>query len=282
MRRAGLTAATGGLAVLALSGCSAETVAEWKRIGMPEPASDRAHNVLSLWQGTWIAALAVGALVWGLIIWSIIAYRKRDESIPRQTRYHVPIETLFTVVPFIIIAVLFFFTVRDQNAILHVDKENPPKYQITAVGQQWAWTFNYLEEGQDPSEAVWETGTPEQPATLYLPVGERVGVTLTTPDVVHSFFVPAFLFKMDVIPGKANYFEFTPTKEGVYEGRCAELCGTYHARMLFTVHVVSEEEYARHLEELEAQGQTGMAEGAKIQQEGLESGAGKADKEAVR
>lgn len=263
--------ALAAVALLLGSGCSAQTTAEWKRVGMPEPATDRADHALSLWQGTWIAALAVGVLVWGLIIWSVIAYRKRSEAIPPQTRYHVPIETLFTVVPFIIIAVLFFFTVRDQNAILHTDKENPPAHQISVVGQQWAWTFNYTEEGQPEDEGVWETGTPSNLPTLYLPVGEPVGVTLTTPDVIHSFFVPAFLFKMDVIPGKPNYFEFTPTKEGVFDGKCAELCGAYHSRMLFKVHVVSQAEYDAHLADLRERGQTGQAEGAELEQPGREA-----------
>ncbi|GAB3418875.1 cytochrome c oxidase subunit II [Flindersiella endophytica] len=259
------------VALLLGSGCSAQSAAEWKRVGMPEPATDRADHALSLWQGTWIAALAVGVLVWGLIIWSVIAYRKRSEAVPAQTRYHVPIETLFTVVPFIIIAVLFFFTVRDQNAILHVDKTNPPTYQVNAVGQQWAWTFNYTEKGQPKEEGTWETGTPADLPTLYLPVDERVGVTLTTPDVIHSFFVPAFLFKMDVIPGKPNYFEFTPTKEGVFDGKCAELCGAYHSRMLFEVHVVSKAEYQQHLADLKERGQTGQAEGAPWVQPGHEN-----------
>lgn len=239
---------------------------------MPEPASDRADHVLGLWQGTWIAALVVGIIVWGLIVWAVIAYRKRSEAIPEQTRYHVPIETLFTVVPFIIIAVLFFFTVRDQNAILDVDEDNPPGHAINVVGQQWSWTFNYAERG-DPDSKVWETGTPEDLPTLYLPKGERVGIELTSPDTIHSFFVPAFLFKMDVMPGKPNYFEFTATKEGVFDGKCAELCGTYHSRMLFEVHVVSPEEYDQHLEELKAEGQTGEATGGAQadSQAGLES-----------
>lgn len=242
---------------------------------MPVPASDRADHVLGLWQGTWIAALAVGIVVWGLIVWAVIAYRKKSEAIPPQTRYHVPIETLFTVVPFIIVAVLFFFTVRDQNAILEVDKENPPDHVVNVVGQQWSWTFNYAESG-DSDTKVWESGTPEKLPTLYLPKGERVGIELTSPDTIHSFFVPAFLFKMDVMPGKPNYYEFTATKEGTYDGKCAELCGTYHSRMLFEVRVVSPAEYDAHLEELAAKGQTGKATGGIVSdtQQGLVSGEG--------
>jgi cytochrome c oxidase subunit II len=255
LRRIG-AASVLGLVVVVASGCSAADIDTWKRGGLPAPASDRATHVLSLWQGAWIAALVVGVIVWGLIVWAVIAYRRRDDSIPPQTRYHLPIEILYSAVPFVIIAVLFFFTVRDQNAILETDPDKPPTNTINVIGQQWGWTFNYL-DNPEIGETVWETGTPERNAHLYLPVGETVGFRLNSPDVIHSFFVPAFLFKLDVIPGKENYFELTPTKEGTYAGKCAELCGTYHARMLFTVHVVSKQEYIAHLERLEARGQTG-------------------------
>ncbi|GAA2757181.1 cytochrome c oxidase subunit II [Actinopolymorpha rutila] len=260
-----------GIALLVVSGCSTEQLDTWKRGGMPPPASDRATHTLSLWQGAWIAALAVGVLVWGLIIWAVIAYRRRDDSVPPQVRYHLPIEILYSAVPFVIIAVLFFFTVRDQNAILKVDKNDPPTNVVNVVGQQWSWTFNY--ENAPGVGTVWETGNPEHLPTLYLPVGEKVGFKLNSPDVVHSFFIPAFLFKMDVFPGKTNYFELTPTKEGEFAGKCAELCGVYHSRMLFTVHVVSQEKYAAHLRQLKAKGQTGLNLGgaAARTQQGLQT-----------
>lgn len=257
--------------MLGLAGCSTAELEQWERLGMPEPVTDRAVHILSLWQGSWIAALAVGVLVWGLILWAVWAYRKKDDSIPAQTRYHLPLEILYTFVPFVIIAVLFVFTLRSQNAVLDVDEDEPPAEVIEVVGQQWSWTFNYL-DATSSGEAVWEAGTPSELPTLYLPVDEKVGIRLSSPDVVHSFFVPAFLFKMDVLPGQENYFEFTPTKEGEYAGKCAELCGAYHSRMLFTVHVVSREEYDAHLAELEAAGQTGKAVGGAnaTTQKGLE------------
>ncbi|WP_157180726.1 cytochrome c oxidase subunit II [Actinopolymorpha alba] len=266
-------ASLAGFVVLLASGCSAQELDTWKRVGMPPPASDRATHTLSLWQGAWIAALAVGVLVWGLIIWAVIAYRRRDDSVPPQTRYHLPIEILYSAVPFVIIAVLFYFTIRDQNAILKVDKEHPPANVVNVIGQQWSWTFNYL-ENPEVGTTVWETGTPGELPTLYLPVGEKVGFKLNSPDVIHSFFVPAFLFKLDVIPGKENYFELTPTKEGEFAGKCAELCGVLHSRMLFTVHVVSKQEYIAHLRELKAKGQTGEVTGGahSTTQQGLESG----------
>ena len=92
---------------------------------------------------------------------------------------------------------------------------------------------------------------------MYLPVGQRVRLELESRDVIHSFWVPAFLYKEDMIPGRHNVYEFTPQMEGTYQGKCAELCGEYHSEMLFQVQVVSEQEYAEQMALLEDRGQTG-------------------------
>jgi cytochrome c oxidase subunit II len=237
-----------GLVLAAATGCSSQ---ELPNLGMPDPITDHGSRILSLWQGSWVAALAVGALVWGLIIWTVIFHRRsrHGTELPPQTRYNVPIEVLYTVVPFIIIAVLFYFTVRDENAILKVS--DTPDETINVVGRQWSWTFNYV-DGE-----VWEAGTPGRRPTLYLPKDRKVRFELTSPDVIHSFWVPSFLFKLDIVPGRINRFELTPTKEGEFAGKCAELCGVDHSRMLFNVKVVSQEAYDAHLAELKAKGQTG-------------------------
>ena len=114
-------------------------------------------------------------------------------------------------------------------------------------------------EAGNPSvgAVVHQVGTIDKIPDLYLPVNKPVRFNLTSADVIHSFWVPAFYFKLDVIPGHPNSFDVTPDKEGVYSGKCAELCGTYHAAMLFTVHVVSEQESLAYLNSLKAAGQTG-------------------------
>ena len=94
--------------------------------------------------------------------------------------------------------------------------------------------------------------------TLYLPVDETVRFELTSPDVIHSFWIVPFLMKMDVIPGRTNQFELTPTQLGTFKGKCAELCGVDHSRMLFEVKVVTPEEYAQHQIDLRARGQVGL------------------------
>ena len=220
-------------------------------------ASDRTVYTHHLWIGAWIAAFGVGALVWGMIFWCVIRYRRRKQGIPRQIRYNLPIEILYTVTPFIMIGVLFYFTVLTQDKVQA--KVAKPQHQITVVAQKWNWSFNYQEaDNPDVGKAVWEAGTIEHPANLYLPVGETVRFNLKSVDVIHSFWVPAFYEKLDVIPGRRASIDLTPTKEGVFAGKCAELCGTYHSAMLFNVHIVSHDEYVAHLKELAAKGQTGQ------------------------
>lgn len=237
------------VATAALSGCAGATAEQWGRAGLPEPATDQTPLVGDLWVGTWIAALAVGLIVWGLILFAAWAYRKRNEDVPRQTRFNVPIEFLYTVAPFAVIAALFYHTVINQNELL--DQSEDPDLTVSVIGQQWSWTFNYVDDD------VYDIGTPADRPTLVLPVDQTVRFVLHSPDVVHSFWIPQFYMKMDVIPGRQNSFQLTPNREGSYAGKCAEFCGVYHSRMLFNVEVVSEEEYQQHVDELRAQGQTG-------------------------
>jgi cytochrome c oxidase subunit II len=268
-----------GLAVLLvsssllLSGC---TEADWdqiKRLAQPESASDRADPMFDLWIGGWIAAFAVGFLVWGLIGWCIVRYRRRsDDDVPTQTEYHLPLEVLYTIAPLIIVAVFFFHSVQTQDKVQAVIEN--PDHEVVVVGEKWAWTFNYVEEPSVGDQTVYDVGTPDQFSELWLPVDESVTFTLHSPDVIHSFWVPEFLYKLDVIPGQENRFSLTPTREGVFQGRCAELCGVYHSRMLFELHIVSLEEYEQHLAELEDKGQVGLTTGGNYADEvaGLEGG----------
>jgi cytochrome c oxidase subunit 2 len=212
----------------------------------------------------------------------------------------MPIEALYTVVPLIIVSVLFYFTARDESKLLKL--EDKPAHTINVVGFQWSWGFNYVEDvkGSNKEDAktskdldaipkrfrddfpanaggVYDVGTPgdrnpqngNPGPTLWLPKGEKVRFVLTSRDVIHSFWVVPFLMKQDVIPGHTNAFEVTPNKEGTFMGKCAELCGVDHSRMLFNVKVVSPERYQKHLEELAEKNQTGYIP-AGIEQTGHE------------
>ncbi len=246
---------------LVLGACSTVDKRQISRLGMPTAATDRAPHTYHLWQGAWLAAILVGILVWGLIIYAAIRFRRRsDDEVPVQVRYNLPIEILYTIAPIVMVVVFFFFTVQTQNAVLAQTKN--PDHTIQVVGEQWSWTFNYVEDNALNGATVHESGNPSYEPTLVLPVNQTVEVHLSSPDVIHSFWVPAFLMKMDVVPGRDNHFSFTPTREGTYDGRCAELCGTYHSRMLFKVRIVSDSAYAAYLKQLQATGNTGLSLGA--------------------
>ncbi len=247
------SAALAAVGLLTLSACASD---DMPTFAMPvRGATDQAPRILSLWQGSWIAALAVGVIVWGLIVWAIVAFRRRsgETDLPPQTRYNLPIEVFYTAVPFIIIAVFFYFTARDEDLILRTSAN--PDHKIVVTGVQWAWQFTYASDG-----GAMTTGTPGKPPTLVLPEGESVKFLLDSDDVIHSFWVPAFLFKLDVIPGQRNTFEITPTKQGEFKGKCAELCGQDHARMLFNVKVMSPSEFDTYVADLKERNESGSAQ----------------------
>jgi cytochrome c oxidase subunit 2 len=259
----------GLMSLLVLTGCSEETTEQWKRLGLPEPGSDRSEYIGDLWIGSWIAAGIVGVFVWGLIIWSVVHYRRRSEDqLPTQVRYNLPIEVLYTIAPVIAVCVLFFFTVEAQNNVL--EKVDNPDHEVVVTAQQWSWTFNYV--GEDVGD-VYDRGTPAEIPELWLVEDESVNFTLHAPDVIHSFWVPSFYFKLDAIPGRDNTFSMTPTTAGEFAGHCAELCGFAHARMIFTVIVTDRASFEEHMQELSDAGQTGILLGGRDSDtvEGLET-----------
>jgi cytochrome c oxidase subunit 2 len=172
--------------------------------------------------------------------------------VPVQTRYNLPLEIFYTVAPVIMVIVFFVHTVDTQNAVL--DDKGEPDHVVYVVGQQWQWTFNYTGEDAVGGKNVYEAGTASHIPTLVLPVGETTQFELRSPDVIHDFGVPGFLMRMDVVPGRKNHYRITPTAIGDYRGKCYELCGVYHSRMLFNVKVVSPGDFQTYLEDLEAAG----------------------------
>jgi cytochrome c oxidase subunit II len=249
----------GALAItLTASGCTAN---EAFFMDLPDPATKEGSIIQNLWQGSWIAAWAVGIVTWGLMLWAAFAYRRRHrDQVPEQTKYNIPIEILYTIVPLIMILGLFWFTAKDQSEILAVS--NDQDQTVNVVAYRWNWGFNYLDED------AYAIGSPNDPALLVLPVNEKIRFELTSPDVIHSFWVPSFLFKMDVIPGKTNVFELTPDKVGTYAGKCAELCGVDHARMLFNVKVVERAEFDQYIADLKAKGQSGLLDTGRSNDDG--------------
>lgn len=245
---------------LLLSGCSPVGDNDLKRLALPVAASDRTDPIWDLWLGAWIAVLVIFVLVFGLIVYASVRFRRRhDDEVPVQTRYNLPLEALYTIAPIVIVAVFFFHTVTSQNEVL--ERVDNPDHTIEVVGSKWQWAFNYLDEDATQGQDVFDVGTPADPTELWLPLGESVRFDLKSPDVIHSFWIPEFYFKMDVVPGRVNSFDLTPTREGTFTGRCAELCGLYHSRMIFKVNVVSPAEYEAHLADLVERGQVGAPAG---------------------
>ena len=240
--------ALGALAT-SLAGCSTEQL---PALGFPRGVTDINDRSHFLWQGAWIAAFIVGAFTAILILWAAFRYRAKrrvsvngasgTEPLPEQVSYHMPLEVMYTVIPFIIVAVLFYFTARDQSAITKISPAGVAVHEIDVNAIQWAWQFTYP-DAKDKTV----TGTPENLPTLYLPLGERVRINLTASDVVHSIWIPAFMMQMQALPYVKNQFEFTAQKEGTYPGFCNMHCGRNHSQMRFTVKVVSPTEYQNYV-----------------------------------
>lgn len=259
-KRAGAGLGLGALALL-LTGCTRE---QWEVGFLPvesKGATDHTDAIIALWNGGWIAALIVGVITWALIIWCVIAYRRKktDRGLPVQLKYNMPIEIFYTAVPLVLVLAFFFQTVRVQADI---DEPKTADTVIEVVGKQWSWDFNYVTDDVYYSGVQANLDGTEEPGeaapTLYLPEGEQLEIKLRSRDVVHSFWVPAFLQKRDMIPGRETSIYLTPEKSSEYVGKCAELCGEYHSEMLFNVRVVPPAEYDAYIESLREQGNTGQ------------------------
>jgi cytochrome c oxidase subunit 2 len=224
----------------------------WPQNGITE----QSKRMYDLWIGSVVAALAVGFFVWGLIFWCVVRYRKRGQELPVQTRFNLPIEVLYTVMPFLVIAVLFYYTAVVQTDVNRVSKN--PDVTVEVVAFKWNWQFNYrsgpTEPGAPEAQTVASTvGNSNLIPILVLPVGRTVRIEEHAKDVIHSFWVPELLFKRDVFPGSIrNEFQITVVEEGRYVGRCAELCGTYHSMMNFELRTVSPERFQQYVEALKS------------------------------
>ena len=217
------------VAVAALAGCGLVDHAGERG------ASDQGRDIFDLWQGSVIAALVVGGIVWALIGWAVFRYRRRSDEVPTQRQYIVPLEVVYTGVPILIVAVLFALSYRTQRDVDALSSD--PDLVIEVDGFQWQWQFHYVEED------ITVTGLPDDPPVMVLPVDTTVRLVLTSNDVIHSFYVPDFLFKRDVIPGVKNKVDVDVTDVGRYTGRCAEFCGLDHSKMTFEVEAVTMDEF---------------------------------------
>jgi cytochrome c oxidase subunit II len=217
------------LVVLALTACDTT-------FGQKSGVTKQSHGMSDLWRAGMTTAIVIGALVVSLIIWCVLRYARRGrDDIPTQRQYIIPLEIVYTAIPIVIVLVFFGFSWAVQDNVDALKAH--PDVTVDVQGFQWQWRFHYREAN------VTVVGIPDQTPVMVLPQGETVRLRLTSRDVIHSFYVPAFLFKRDVIPGINNQFDITPEKQGTFRGYCAEFCGLDHARMTFAVRVLSPSGY---------------------------------------
>ncbi|MEQ3550260.1 cytochrome c oxidase subunit II [Pseudonocardia nematodicida] len=254
--RAAKLGLVGLLAVPALAGCSVEEVI---RFGWPVGVTPEAEAMRNLWTWSAIASLVVGVITWGAMFWAMIFHRKRkddDGTLPRQTQYNLPVELVFTAIPTVIVAVLFGFTLNVQNYVTKDEASagGPADLQVEIVGFQWNWEFLYPGEAGPDGRPVSTLGTSDTIPIMVVPTDRSIEFTQMSPDVIHSFYVPEFLFKRDVFPfpernEQDNQFVIDRIEQqGAFVGRCAELCGTYHSQMNFEVRALEPALFDRYIQ----------------------------------
>ncbi len=201
-----------------------------------QPVSQQGQYVFDFYPVIFWIAVGVFILVEGLLLWIVLRYRRRptDTELPTQTHGHSGLEIIWTLIPAIIVTALFAFTVDTLGKVETANTPGDnPQLTIDVTGFQWQWTFEYKEQG------IKLTGVGREGPTMALPVGEKVRIRLHATDVIHSFYVPQFLYKKDAIPGRVNEFDVIVQQIGTYAGQCAEFCGLGHADMHFKVQAMT-------------------------------------------
>ena len=197
----------------------------------PVTTAGQATYDLYLWVA--LIAIIVFVLVEGLLLIITLRFRRKkdDDTLPKQTHGNNFLEVFWTLIPALVVTVLFVAVVSTLNT--EDATAANPAVTVDVTGFQWQWTFEYQAQG------IKETGSGKDGPVMGLPVNEIVHIRLHAADVIHSFYVPQSLFKKDVVPGRTNEFDWQFNQIGTFAGQCAEFCGIGHADMHFTVQVMS-------------------------------------------
>lgn len=225
------------------------------QIGFQEPATPVMESIVSFHNLVQYIITAIVLLVLALLVTVVVRFNARANPVPSRTTHNAVIEVAWTLVPVLILLVIAVPSFR-----LLFQELNIPQADLTvkATGKQWFWTYTYPDNGKIEFDSLMLTDKdrkPDQPRllatdnALVVPVNKVVRVLTTGADVIHSWAVPSFGFKIDAIPGRLNESWFKAMHEGVYYGQCSELCGKDHAFMPIEVRVVSEQAFAAWLEE---------------------------------
>ena len=218
----------------------------------PEPKTEEAKSVFTLYNIVFAMGTVVFVLVEGFILYSVVRYRRRDDRLPAQIHGNTLVEIIWTAIPTVIVFILFVLSISTLATVeARSDPAKTPGVDIEVDGFQWQWEFHYIDSDQDDQNDVHVIGQATSPAVMVVPVGEPIRLTLKSRDVIHSFYVPQFLIKRDLIPEpegqELNHLEFVVSEAGTYGGQCAEFCGDFHAKMTFSVEAVSRADYEKWL-----------------------------------
>jgi cytochrome c oxidase subunit 2 len=213
------------------------------RSPLDPPITEQADTIEDVWALFLWLGLGVLSMVVVLVFWVILRYRRRSAEMPRQNHVNIPIELAYTIVPFLVVIGLLAITFVTVQAI----DENPddPDLVVHVTAYQWSWEFEYPDAGVTIVDDS-DTADP----VLVLPADSAVRFDLESVDVVHSFWLTAFRFKRDMIPGSPSSFtvDIGPTTGSFPNaGVCAEYCGLDHAYMRFGVEVLSADDFAAWL-----------------------------------
>jgi cytochrome c oxidase subunit 2 len=213
--------------LLLATGCSA---------GAPTK-TEQGQEFRDLWSIFLVIAVLVVALIWGLVLWCIVRYRRRpdDDGLPNQGGDRPKLELTYTIIPLLVVAVLFTLSVVAERRVS--DPSDEPDLLVDVEAYRWDWRFTYTDAD------VQVVGTDDEVPVLVLPVDRTIRFELRTADVIHSFWVPEFGTKQDMIPKVENHIDITITDPGTWTGRCAEYCGLDHADMRFEVRAVPADEF---------------------------------------
>jgi cytochrome c oxidase subunit 2 len=198
----------------------------------PPAASSIADDVDKLYFVLTGITLFFTVLIFSIIFYFMIKYRRRsDDEIPEATHTPMALELTWTIIPSLICVVLFVWASE-----LYVRNSRPPdaSTEIFVIGKQWMWHLQHPEGPREINE-------------LHVPVGVPVKLTMTSQDVIHDFYIPAFRVKKDVLPGRYSSIWFEPTEVGTFHLFCAQYCGTNHSEMIGWVYVMSPKDYAAWL-----------------------------------
>ena len=217
---------------------------------LPDAITEQGERTTVLYQATLAISFFVFFGVTAGIIWAVFRYRRRSpDEMPEQIHGSSVLELTWTIIPVIILVALFI-----PSLIMVIDLKTPPAaaetdLTVEAVGHQWWWEFVY------PDQGVRVQSTPPdyedlEPPRLVVPVGKTVVVKVRSTDVIHSFYVPNLLYKIQAIPGNVNQMHFKAEKVGVYTGQCYQFCGLRHSDMLFILDVREEDDYERWLADM--------------------------------